>query len=253
MDRAARWLVTLACVVLSVSAAGAQEPDYQSMFALRSSDGFRRALAAADAQLSADSRNGTAAGVRALVYANAVDFLAMGFAEAREAKRAALARAIELAPKNPWTRAAYGLIHLTDDPLGAERELAMCIDEHPDFIECYNLYGDLLRKTGRAEQAGGVYRPAMQRWPGDGELIVSYSLFLQETGKLDEALALLEKLTNEQPGFARGHWHLAVMRHESKGDRALALREAKRALDLDPLIWNGGKFLETLGRVPQSR
>jgi tetratricopeptide (TPR) repeat protein len=220
------------------------------MFALRTSIGFRSALQAADARLSVDPTDGTAAGVRALVYGNAVDYLAMEPAEAREAKYLALALAIELAPNSPWTRAAYGLIHLTDDPLAAERELTTCIDEHPAFIECYNLYGDHLRKTERQEQAGDIYMRAMHQWAGDGELIVSYALLLQETGGVPQALTLLDRLTQTQPNFARGHWHRAVMLYETEGDRALALHEAKRALALDPLIWNGAQFLEMLDRVP---
>ena len=246
-----KWLVApLIGTLLVTSAVRAQEPDYEGMFARRSSAGFSAALRAADARLSFDATDGTAAGVRALVYGNAVDYLAMGLAEAREAKYTALARAIDLAPESPWTRAAYGLIHLTDDTLAAERELATCVDEHPAFIECYNLYGDHLRKTGRHEQAGDIYRSAMQRWPGDGELLVSYALLLQETGNAAQAITLLDGLIQAQPSFARGHWHLAVMLYETGGDLARALRETKRALSLDPLIWNGEKLLEILNRVP---
>jgi len=244
-----RWLPALTSALLS-TAVWAQEPDYEGMFALRTSVGFRKALQAADQRLAVNVKDGTSAGVRALVYGNAVDYLAMEPAEAREAKYSALALAIDLAPENPWTRAAFGLIHLTDDTLAAERELSTCIDEHPAFIECYNVYGDHLRKTERPEQAGEIYRRAMQRWPGDGELVVSYALLLQETGDALQALSLLEKLTQTQPSFARGHWHLAVMLYETEGDRALALHEAKRALDLDPLIWNGARFLEMLNHVP---
>lgn len=255
-----RWLVALVGVLIAAASISAQEQNYEAMFALRSSVGFRNALQAADQRLAVDATDGTAAGVRALVYANAVDYLAMEPAQARKAKATALARAIELAPKSPWTRAAYGLIHLSDDTPAAERELAACVDEHPAFIECYNLYGDHLRKTGRREQAGAIYRRAMQRWPGDGELLVSYALLLQETGNAAQALTLLNSLTQAQPSFARGHWHLAVMLYETGGDRARALDEAKHALALDPLIWNGEKLLEKLNsalaaqqRVPADR
>ena len=245
-----RWLVGFTAVVLAVPCVSAQEPDYAAMFAARSSVGFRDALETADARLLENGNDGTAAGVRALVYGNAVDYLAMDPSEARETKLAALEQAIQLAPENPWTRAAYGLIHFTDDPLAAERELATCIDEHPDFIECYNLYGDHLRKTKRMERAGNVYLQALQRWPNDGELLVSYALLLQEMGKEAQALSVLEELTRSQPRFARGHWHLAVMVYESSRDGAVALREAKLALELDPLIWNGRRFLEMLSDVP---
>jgi tetratricopeptide (TPR) repeat protein len=244
-----RWYAGLAGVLLAARAGG-QEPDYEAMFALRSSAGFRSALATADVRLSANDEDGAAAGVRALVYANAVDYLAMDPAEARERKLAALASALQLAPAGPWTRAAYGLIHLADDAAGAERELSTCIAEHPEFIECYNLYGDHLRKTGRTEKAQNVYREAMRRWPNDGELLVSYALLLQETREAARALDLLQELTRRQPRFARGHWHLAVMLYETGGDRSLAVREAMLALELDPLIWNGTRFMEMLSDVP---
>jgi len=246
-------LLIVASVLLSTSAVCAQEAPYEEMFALRSSFGFRGALETANARISADPQDGTAAGVRALVYGNAVDFLAMAPAEVRMAKREALARALELAPKSPWTRAAYGLIHLLDDASGAERELVTCIDEYPAFLECHNLYGDLLRKTQRAELAGAVYRRALEHWPADGELLVSYALFLQETGQVDQGLTVLKDLVRRQPRFPRGHWHLAVMLYESGGDRAIAMHETQRALELDPLIWNGKKLLETLNRAPDAQ
>src|SRR5262245_18276204 len=91
-----------------------------------------------------------------------------------------------------------------------------------------------------------MYGRALDRWPNDGELLVSQALVLQESGQLEAGLEVLRDLTHEQPGFARGHWHLAGMLYESGGDRTLALDEAQTALRLDPLIWNGKKHLESL-------
>ena len=238
-----RHLSTLAFAVFSALCARAEEPNYETLIALRSSSGFRAALEAADARLTVNADDPNAVGVRALVYANAVDYLGLLPADARRAKTMAMASAQQLAPENPWTRAAFGLIHQADDVVGAERELTRCIDASPGFLECYNLYGDLLRKTERADQAAGVYQRALQRWPTDGELLISHALNLEETGHTDQAVEVLERLVREQPDFARGHWHLAVLIYESGGDRALALREAQRALELDPLIWNGNKLL----------
>jgi tetratricopeptide (TPR) repeat protein len=237
----------VACLTLVALSARAQLPDYEAMVALRSSFGFQAALDAANAQLSRDPNDATAAGVRALAYANAVDFLGMPDAQAREAKQNALAGALELSRSNPWTRAAYGLIHMSDEPERSERVLATCIEAEPGFLECYNLYGDMLRKTGRPEEAGKIYRRALDRWPGDGELRVSHALLLQESGQVEAALEALSDLTREQPRFAKGHWHLAGMLYESGGYRTLALQEAQAALRLDPLIWNGKKLLELLG------
>jgi predicted Zn-dependent protease len=131
----------------------------------------------------------------------------------------------------------------------AERQLVTCIEAEPGFLECHNLYGDMLRKTKRLESAGEIYRRALDRWPRDGELLVSYAVLLQQRGQVEGALSMLKDLTREQPDFARGHWHLACMLYESGGDRAIALREAHSALRLDPYIWNGRKLLEMLGEV----
>lgn len=235
---------------LMAATAQAQQPYYEAMVAMRSSFGFQAALDAANGQLSKDPKDATAAGVRALVYANAVDFLGMPGSQAHESKQEALALALELSEANPWTRAAYGLIHMFDEPERSERELVTCIEADPAFLECYNLYGDLLRKTERPAIAGEVYRHALDRWPRDGELLVSYALLLQQSGQVEAALVVLKDLTREQPGFARGHWHLASMLYESGGDRAIALQEAQSALRIDPLIWNGKKLLELLGDAP---
>lgn len=243
-------LAIAACIAVVAAPVSAQHPDFEAMISLRSSSGFNAALEAANAQLSLNPKDATAAGVRALVYANGVDFLGMPNAQARDSKQKALARARELSASNPWTRAAYSLIHMFDDPAGAERELMTCIEAEPDFLECYNLYGDMLRKTARLERAKEVYQRALDQWPRDGELLVSYALLLQQSGQVEAALKVLEDLTREQPGFARGHWHLAGMLYESGGDRAIALREAQSALRLDPLIWNGQKLLEILRNAP---
>lgn len=240
-------IVAGACTTCVVTPALAQQPGYAGWIALRSSSGFSAALEAAEGQLSLDSSDATAAGVRALVYANAVDFLGMSNEQAREVKRKSLASALALSGTNPWTRAAFGLIHMFDEPEAAQRELEACIAANPDFLECYNLYGDTLRKTGQLEKAGNVYRRGLKRWPKDGELLTSNALLLQQEGQLDAALKVLRDLTRDQPGFARGHWHLASMLYETGGDRAIARREVHAALRLDPLIWHGKMLLDLLG------
>src|SRR5262245_44975546 len=75
------------CAAVIATSVQAQHPDYEAMIALRSSFGFQAALKAANAQLSPNPKDATAAGVRALVYANAVDFLGMPSTQAREAKQ----------------------------------------------------------------------------------------------------------------------------------------------------------------------
>jgi hypothetical protein len=113
-------LMPFAAFITAVAAsAHAQHPDYEAMVAQRSSSGFQAALKGANAQLSLDPKDATAAGARTLVYANAVDFLGIPNAQARQEKQNALASARELSDSNPWARAAYGLIHMFDDFRGS--------------------------------------------------------------------------------------------------------------------------------------
>ncbi len=227
----------------SSSTANISGPDYAASIALRSSVGFRKALNDADAQLQNDPTDPDAEGVRALIYANGVDFLAMSGGETHPAKLEALALAQKLAPTNPWTRAAFGLIHMFDKPDAATNELRACLRDSPKFLECYNLLGDLLRKSKQFSEADHVYLRGLSRWPRDGELLISYALSLEAQGFGTKGLEILTRLVSEQPSFARGYWHLAAMTYETGGDKARARAEAESALSIDPLIWHGQDFL----------
>ena len=246
-------LFAVASLALLNAPVSSADPDYEAMFSLRTSAGFSNALEASQVELSNDPNNGLAWAVSALVYANGVDFLGMTPAEAREGMDRALAEAFRLDAQGAYTRAAYGLIRQTEDPENAERKLRECIEDTPEFLECHNLYGDMLRKTNRLEQAEYIYQRALERWPYDGELLVSYALQLQETGRVSEALQMLRSLAAEQSAFPRGHWHLATMLYETGGDLAESRQAAVRALELDPLIWNGELFMRMLDQPENGR
>jgi len=249
-----KWFVILVLTMCATpcparqcsAAAKADSPDYAASIALRSSAGFVAALEQANAQLASSPADCDAPGVRALAYANGVDFMGMSGGEARTAKFEALALARRLAPARPWTRAAFGLIHMFDDPAAAADELNACIRETPGFLECYNLLGDLFRKSRRHAAAERIYRTGLSRWPNDGELLVSHALLLEAEGQPKKGIETLERLVAEQPAFPRGHWHLAVMIYDSGGDRNLVRMEAERALSLDPLIWHGREWMRIL-------
>lgn len=247
-------LVTTILIVALLGCDGSVDyPDYEAMIALRSSNGFSRALQAAERRIAKDPEDAVAIAVSALVFGNAVDFLAMDPAEARLKGEAALDRALKLAPSSPFTRAAFGLARRNDDPIAAELQLRQCIEEAPTFIECHNnLYGDYLRKAERPREAERVYLEAIDRWPDDGELRVSHALLLQETDRIEDAEAVLRKLVDERADFPRGRWHLATFLFETNGDLDEARIEARIALELDPLIWNGQRFLRSLERRTES-
>jgi Flp pilus assembly protein TadD len=211
-------------------------------YSRRSSDGMKNALYVADVLQRRKPDEGEAWAMKALVYGNAVDFGVVPAREAGISSRRALEKALFHAPQSPVTDAAYGLLMRQRDTATAEARLRRCIANEPDFPECHNLLGDLLRKTDRAEQAGSVYQEGLSRWPENGELHVSYALYLQETGRVEQALESLRKLVTEQPHYSRAHWHLAVMLYE-EGRSDEAREHAVRALELDPEIWNGELLL----------
>lgn len=230
--------------------------DYEA----RSSDGMERALSLVEHRLRENRGDGEAWAMKALIYGNGVDYGVVSALEASVAKNSTLDKALSLAPHAFVTYAAYALVRGNEDPEGAEARLKQCVAEadvsahhrrasDPVLRECHNLYGDLLRKTGRPEQARGIYLQGLERWPDNGELHVSYALYLQETGRADEAIQYLREFVADQPRFPRGHWHLAVMLYEEGGDPDEAREHAVKALEMDPKIWNGERLLLELLRV----
>lgn len=167
--------------------------EFWKMYEERSSSGMEIALNQIEWRIERYPHEGKAWAMKALIYGNAVDFMAMPPEAAKTAAGSALDKALENAPHAPETQAAYGLLKRREDPEGAETRLRRCIAAAPAFAECHNLYGDLLRKTGRAEQAGDIYLEGLERWPENGELHVSYALYLQETGRASEAIEYLRE------------------------------------------------------------
>ena len=219
------------------------ESHFWESYSRRTSNGMEGALDIAEAIIARDSTNGEAWAMKALVYGNAVDYMAITPGVAGPMKRSALDKAIELAPQAPATHAAYGLLMKRKDVEGAERRLRQCIAAEPEFPACHDLYGDLLRKTNRPKQAGEIYLQGIERWPDDGELHVSYALYLQETRQAETAIDYLRQFVVDNPGFPRGHWHLAVMLYEEGGDLDEARAHAVKALEMDLKIWNGTLLL----------
>ena len=228
-----------------VFAACAGGPSYVHLISQRTSTGFEQAILLAQSSIDGNFKDGEAWGVLALVYGNGADYLGTAN-DWKQRRDGAIAQAVALEPGGPFTLAAVGLANIGSDEAKAEEVLASCVTDYPLFLECQNLFGDLLRKQGRVDEAKSVYLAALRRWPEDGELQISLALLHSENGSPDEGLAILRSLVSRQPNFARGRWHLATALFEINNDSDEARIHAERALSIDPLIWNGERFLRML-------
>jgi len=161
---------------------------------------IREGLAFYKRSLALDSSYARAwAGVAYAWIALADDFVAPR--DAYPAAKAAAIKAVSTDPNLAEARAALGAVHLWYDWdfVSAERELMEAIRLQPAGDYAYRYYGNLLKATGR----------------------------------FDSALAVIRKAQQQEPLSAGRTVSVALM-HTVLGDEDLAIREAQRALALDP-------------------
>lgn len=181
----------------------------------------------------------------------------------------ALAKAERVHNVPPDMLAAIGILYLR---LGEEKRAVRCLRravEKRPRARVLTFLGWALFEAGRPKEAEKVLREAYRRYPKDPEVLNSLGYFYAERGKnLKEALVLLEEAVRRSPhayhivdslGWAyfklgrledarreleralvlggrrdpEVRYHLAVV-YEALGLRALALREVRASLRLDP-------------------
>ncbi len=69
----------------------------------------------------------------------------------------------------------------------AEREYRAVTEISPDFGEAYVRYGDMLRKSRKADDAEAQYRKAISLNPADFQAHFSYASLLEEQKRISEA------------------------------------------------------------------
>jgi tetratricopeptide (TPR) repeat protein len=96
------------------------------------------------------------------------------------------------------------------------------------------LWAEGLMELSRWPQAEVAWREVLVRWPGDGDTLAALAAMLEEQGRWEEALGVLEALLEANPARSRETLHrLASLSARLQDDEA-ALRHARRAVDLHP-------------------
>lgn len=119
---------------------------------------------------------------------------------------------------------------MTEDPLKALREaLRLSPDNKPLRMHL----AESLLGSGRGEEAVKEFREALTRWPNDSALKLGLARSYFQLGKLSEALVIVEALIQgaDTPAPAYVLHSRLLLR---AGDAERAVREYRKAIDLDP-------------------
>jgi transitional endoplasmic reticulum ATPase len=130
---------------------------------------------------------------------------------------------------------------MADDPLKPLRD---AVRISPDNLPLRKHLAQSLLGLGRSEEAVKEFREALSRWPEDVELKVGLAGAFFHLGKNSEALVIVEALIqgNSTPAAAYILHARLLLR---AGDPEGAVREYRKALDLDP----AAKDPELAGRL----
>jgi Flp pilus assembly protein TadD/predicted Ser/Thr protein kinase len=161
--------------------------------------------------------------------------------------RMAARRAIDINPHQASAHALLaGMAFYRDRDLPvAERQYKRAIDLDPHNPYPIREYADLLRITGRGEQARTEVERAIALAPHDPRLRVQRALLFYDVGRCQDALAEAQLALAERPGLAEALW-IAGLCQEREGRFAEAERTFRQVLDKSPA---DGRCLPALGHL----
>ena len=115
----------------------------------------------------------------------------------------------------------------------AERSLRACIAQAPDNVDALHYLGLLCHQSGRADEAVALIGRAVELAPGTAFLHANYAEALRVSGKLDAALHHARDAVRIEPAQPNFQFNLAHAL-EAMGRPGEALDAARRALALRP-------------------
>jgi Tfp pilus assembly protein PilF len=129
-------------------------------------------------------------------------------------------------------------------------ELQTALRIYPDYLDAQMSYGLLEASVGHYEAAGGMMEKALNMSGRDNPnydfMDVTLAELLIRTGRVDDALEVLNREISESPGYALAWSNRAVI-HYMRGDKASARADTEAALRLDPGNAEAQKLMRLLG------
>ncbi|MGA2586258.1 MAG: sulfatase-like hydrolase/transferase [Candidatus Aminicenantales bacterium] len=121
----------------------------------------------------------------------------------------------------------------TGDLEAADRIYRDVLEKQPTFVVGYEYAAYNLYKMGKLEEAIALLNKATSLNLTTTSLISRLGLYDQETGRLEESIAILEKAVRQDPNYAEAYNYLGVS-YFKIGRTADAVEMFKKALALDP-------------------
>lgn len=149
------------------------------------------------------------------------EYSAMPSQEAFPRARAAATKAVELDPSSAegHNSLAFATFWGFFDAATADREFRRAIELDPSLARAHHWYATFLIEIGRNQQALAEIERARQLDPSSTPILADKGLILSQSGKKDEARALLTQLAASQPDFVHAHEYLSRI-YFGEGDYA---------------------------------
>lgn len=128
------------------------------------------------------------------------------------------------------------------------------IELDPDLADAHAVLAHATMLTGDDKGAEPEFKKALELDANSVTALHWYSHLLVKQKRWDESLALSKRLLELDP---MGYWNVHLGEHyRAKGERALALEQFRRAVELDANLpnaqWELGRFLLEEGRVAEA-
>ena len=161
--------------------------------------------------------------------------------------RAAALKALALDPTLADAHASMGdqLCVYEWDASAAEREFRRAIELNPSLANAHYFYANCLVAHGRLPEALAEARRAHELDPLNPEVATARAWALYVARRYDEAIAVMQKSLDLEPGLAHGHMLLALPL-AGKGSYAEALAEARK---MAALAGDAPNFAGILGYI----
>lgn len=151
------------------------------------------------------------------------------------ARQAYLERALQLAPDLGEAHIARGAELESDDDLeGAEAAYRRGLALAPGYATGWQRFAELLSyRMGRYDEAMQYFDQARALDPLSPIIRSTHAFALAQTGRLEEALAEINRVIADDPGMARSYGNRSAI-HSARGDLVSALRDFQRLDQVAP-------------------